>query len=637
MAKSVSRPTPPPDLIVGRNGTSPLTRQDVVIALPRRRVTSLSKAEPSKAWSAPRMKVAVTPKVGRILFVARLLVWIGMLLTFALGTFWDVVRRRDSEERRAVRLRRAIEKKGGTLVRIGRQMAVRLDILPVRYCEQLSQMRDKMPAFPIRDTIAIFERTTGRKLNQVFSTFDPVPIDSSSVRCVYQAVLRHTNDKVVVKVRRPGIHVVFEADYKALVFLVRLAEALTFIRPGYGEGFYTELRKTLLDELNFRRCARYEELFARRARKLKKKFFTTPMTYGDLLSEEVMVQEFVSGMWLWEILAALEQKDETGLTYMRELNIDPRKVARRLLMVHHWAVFEHKTFNADPHSANILVRANSNLVLLDFGANGHVDGPRRELFSRFYESQAKQDIWGMAQSTLALLEPLPACDLNTMGKEIEGAYYERFLAVKSRHSRWHERTSAAMWLAAFQILNKYKIPVQMDVLMYVRATLFYDTLAARLWENVDYFKEFRRYARDARKRRRKRGVKEMQRRLEQGLIRGADFRFVEKLATTASDLFFRLQRILNVPYDFAVITLTVEKWVVTLVTAFRFTTYAAALTGLGVLAIIASSAVSGSTLALQDSLQSLFASGWYQLAIGLLAVMHIRLILFRLADKARRD
>src|SRR5260370_18070895 len=102
-----------------------------------------------------------------MLWAGGLVLFIG-IAEFALGTLWASLLRRDSRERRAVRLRRAIEKRGGTLVKIGRHMAVRLDILPVEVCEQLAVMRDRMPAFPVQDAIAIVERETRKKLKEVF-------------------------------------------------------------------------------------------------------------------------------------------------------------------------------------------------------------------------------------------------------------------------------------------------------------------------------------------------------------------------------------------------------------------------------------------------------------------------------------
>src|SRR5260370_8421342 len=183
-----------------------------------------------------------------------------------------------------------------------------------------------------------------------------------------------------------------------LVFMSRLAEMLTIIPPGYGEGLRRELRKTLIDELDFRRNARYEELFERRARKTKKRFFGSRKIYIDLSTEEVLVREFASGMWLWEVLAALEYHDEAGLAYMRQLNINPKKLARQLLFIHHWPFYEHVTFHAHPHPANIVVRANNTLVFVDFGTNGHVTKERRELLSRFYNCLATHDVCVMSQA-----------------------------------------------------------------------------------------------------------------------------------------------------------------------------------------------------------------------------------------------
>src|SRR5260221_4503546 len=616
------------------NEKLPASRSEVLISIPRR---SQSGGIGAKEWVPARLKMETAPKVGLPMLWRRCFVWFTVIAEFALATLWGKICRRDSPQRRAVRLRRAIERQGGTLVKIGRHMAVRLDILPVQFCEQLATMRDRMPPFPIEDAVAIVERDTQTKLKEVFSTFDTVPVESTSVACVYQAILRRTGEKVVITVRRPGINIVFEADYKILVFLSRLAESLTLIPPGYGEGFYRELRKTLTDELDFRQNARIEELFGRRARKTKKRFFGSRKIHFDLSTEEVLVREFASGIWLWEVLAALEYHDEAGLAYMRQLNIDPRKLARRLLFMHHWAVYEHVTFHTDPHPANIVVRANNTLVFVDFGTNGHVTKERRELFSRFYTCLAQHDVWGMAQATIALLEPLPARDLNSLAKEIEAAYYERLLAVKSKYSHWHERTSVAMWLATFQISRAHRIHVPMDVLSYVRATWFYDTLAARLWPEIDYFKEFKRYGQDAQKRQRQRSMKSLRRRLRNGLLTNSDFATLEKAGATALDLLFRLQRLLAVPYDFAVITLTIEKWVVTLGTLLKFVLGVTILTGLSLALVAGFRAATGQSVVVDDSLQQVFANRLYQIAIAVLALLNVRLILFRLADKTRKE
>ena len=81
---------------------------------------------------------------------------------------------------------------------------MRADMLPYAYCAELGKMLDQVPAFPTAQAIEIIERNIGRPLSEVFEVFDPEPIGSASLACVYQAQLK-TGEKVAVKVRRPGI------------------------------------------------------------------------------------------------------------------------------------------------------------------------------------------------------------------------------------------------------------------------------------------------------------------------------------------------------------------------------------------------------------------------------------------------
>src|SRR5437899_10906940 len=76
-------------------------------------------------------------------------------------------------------------------------------------------------------------------------------------------------------------------------------------------------------------------------------------------------------------------------------------------------------------------------------------------------------------------------------------------------------------------------------------------------------------------------MKRLRRRLRNGLLTDSDFVTLEKAGSTAIDLLFRLQRLMAVPYDFAVITLTIEKWVVTVVTLLKFAVLVVILTGFG--------------------------------------------------------
>ena len=101
--------------------------------------------------------------------------------------------------------------------------------------------------------------------------------------------------EVAVKVRRPRIQKEFTADLDAINWLFFSLEFLTIWRPGTTRHISYELRDLLLEELDFRREARYQELFRRYHKRRKKMHVTAPKVYHELSGEEVMVSEFVKG------------------------------------------------------------------------------------------------------------------------------------------------------------------------------------------------------------------------------------------------------------------------------------------------------------------------------------------------------
>ena len=101
-------------------------------------------------------------RASRIKAFGRLFIWLYMIFYFLLGTFGDNILHRDSESRRAVRLRRIIEKAGGTFIKFGQQLSMRIDLLPWAYTVELAKMLDHVPPFPLEQAIEIIERSTGR-------------------------------------------------------------------------------------------------------------------------------------------------------------------------------------------------------------------------------------------------------------------------------------------------------------------------------------------------------------------------------------------------------------------------------------------------------------------------------------------
>jgi ubiquinone biosynthesis protein len=266
-------------------------------------------------------------------------------MPFYFGNLIDYLLRRGSIERRAARLRQVFEEAGPTFQKLGQQLSMRADLLPYAYCTELAKMLDQAPSFPTDQAIAIIERNLRKPLSDVFEVFDPTPIGSASLACVYQAQLR-TGERVAVKVRRPGIGPLIAADLRAMDWLLILAETLTLIPPGGTRRFREDFQTILFGELNFRTEARYTDLFRRRAAK-RKKGVTAPRVYFEHCTEEVMVSEFVSGVWMWELMAAVDSNDEEFLSKARRIGIEPKSLAHKLVLIMDREVHEELFFHAD--------------------------------------------------------------------------------------------------------------------------------------------------------------------------------------------------------------------------------------------------------------------------------------------------
>lgn len=512
----------------------PQSTTGVVRPMPRRQVSH----------SISQLQVAL-PRARRVVFRAsalrafsRLFVWLWGFLRFYVGNIYDSIRGRGGVQARALRLRRAFEGGGPTFAKLAQQLSMRADMLPYAYCAELSKMLDQSAAFPTEEAIAIIERNLKRPLNEVFKAFDPKPIGSASLACVYQAQLK-TGERVAVKVRRPGIGPLVAADLRAMDWILILGETMTIIPPGVTRVFRQEFESILFAEMNFRAEARYTELFRLSAAK-RKKGVTSPKVYFDYCTEEVMVSQLVSGVWMWELMAAVDRQDHEFLADVAKMGIEPKALARKLVRVMQQEVQEELFFHADPHPANLVVLPNNVICFLDFGAIGRFTTQTRKTIRQFQYHMIKGDIGRMANCALSLLGPLPPLDVDAVLHELEKIYAESVYAMKSPDAEWWEKTSAQGWLRFLEVARQYSIPAGVDTIQFFRTTFAYDAVVMRLHKDIDIAKEWEAYAKEAAKESRNRVVKGMEAR--RWGPTDMDFVQLEEFGDVLTQFLFRLQQ-----------------------------------------------------------------------------------------------
>ncbi|MBZ5529504.1 MAG: hypothetical protein LAN71_16605 [Acidobacteriia bacterium] len=123
-----------------------------------------------------------------------------------------------------VRLRRALEELGPTFVKLGQVLATRVDLFPPEWIAEFGKLQDSAPPSPYAEVHRQVSEDLGAAPEEIFAFFDPEPLAAASIAQVHRARLEDGSE-VVVKLRRPGIRPIVEADLRLLMRAAEFAEA----------------------------------------------------------------------------------------------------------------------------------------------------------------------------------------------------------------------------------------------------------------------------------------------------------------------------------------------------------------------------------------------------------------------------
>src|SRR5881394_1289691 len=183
----------------------------------------------------------------------------------------------------------------GAAMKLGQVMSfLDVGLVPEEFREdfqaKLAELRDAAPKVSFKDMKKVIEREYGEKIDDVFETFDPVPIAAASIGQVYKARL-DDGRCVAVKVQYPGVAEAVRADLQNLGLILRLMKS---IAPGLDvRSVAEEVRARIGEELDYELEAQNQRTMARAFR--GHPFIVVPDVMTSLSRERVVVSEFVSG------------------------------------------------------------------------------------------------------------------------------------------------------------------------------------------------------------------------------------------------------------------------------------------------------------------------------------------------------
>ena len=246
------------------------------------------------------------------------------------------------------------------------------------WIDELSELHDRVEEVPYVELERQLEEDLGAPPHEVFASFETEPLAAGSIAQVHRARLTDGTE-VVLKIRRPGIRGVVEADLRLLARLAEAAESelpdLARFRP---RALVRQLSRSLRDELDLRVEARNTEAIAENCAGESR--LVVPEVHWEWSGERICVQDYLEGT---SAAAWARTGEPAGLDCKGLAALGARVVLEMVLI--------HGLFHADPHPGNVVFLPDGRLGLLDFGMVGRLSDHRRRELAEILAAVVSQD------------------------------------------------------------------------------------------------------------------------------------------------------------------------------------------------------------------------------------------------------
>ncbi|GAQ25065.1 ubiquinone biosynthesis protein UbiB [Tepidanaerobacter syntrophicus] len=367
-----------------------------------------------------------------------------------------------------------LEELGPTFVKLGQVLSTRPDLLPPDYIKELKKLQDNVAPFDFNEAKAEIEEELGGNMRNIFLVIDKEPLAAASIGQVHKAVLKN-GDEVVIKIRRPGIEEIVNADLEIMLNLARLVEkhipeAKIYDPVGKIEEFADAMHK----ELDFTREGYNIDKFRQNFK--DDETIYVPKVYWEATSKKILTLEYIRGYKISELDSASEN------------NLDKRKIAENGARAMMKQIFIHGFFHADPHPGNIIIRPDGKIVFIDFGIVGRIDKYTKDKIADLMIGIINKDVKKITDVLLEISQSEQEPDISKMELDIEDLldrYYGKELKDVNASELLNE---------VFIIVAKYKIILPSNFTLLLKAIITIEGVGLELCPDFNIFETAKPFA-----------------------------------------------------------------------------------------------------------------------------------------------
>jgi len=283
----------------------------------------------------------------------------------------------ETHRERARQLTRIIASLGPSFIKLAQVFGIRADIIPLIYVEELRNLHDRVPPFPTPEVRKRIQTELKQSLETIFDSFEVEPLAAASLGQVHRA--RYRGQDVIVKVLRPGVEELVATD-------IRVVQNLIFVLEQFIDHHIIRSTRTIIEE--FSRVIAEEMDFDHEADNVERfgelfrdsDFVIIPRVYREVTTTRVLVMEFFEGFRVTEVDEILRH------------NVDTKRMIENLIAFYGDQLLVHGFFHADPHPGNILIRADSRIVLIDYGMVLEITPELRQDLVRIVIAAVRSDV-----------------------------------------------------------------------------------------------------------------------------------------------------------------------------------------------------------------------------------------------------